>query len=191
MAAPHAAGIAALVEAAQPGASDVGVKTLLLRTADSIAALASMSASGGRLNAASAVSCSGRPLVWLDAPSPDFTLETGEELAISLSASACADPAGAHVSANVNGVPVTLLAQGDGHYTGTYTPASVGSLELTVTATAGGATDTRSVHGSVRQVFPIVVGGEPVTVSTTAPGQDVQLKFEGRPATGLRCSSVT
>src|SRR5687768_2655834 len=29
MAAPHAAGIAALVEAAQPGASDVGVKTLL------------------------------------------------------------------------------------------------------------------------------------------------------------------
>ena len=123
MAAPHAAGIAALVEAAQPGASDVGVKTLLLRTADPIAALASMSASGGRLNAASAVSCAGRPLVWLDAPSPDFTLETGEELAISLSASACADPAGAHVSANVNGVPVTLLAQGDGHYTGTYTPA--------------------------------------------------------------------
>ena len=179
MAAPHAAGIAALVEAAQPGASDVGVKTLLLRTADPIAALASMSASGGRLNAASAVSCAGRPLVWVDAPSPDFTLETGEDLAISLSASACADPAGAHVSANVNGVPVTLLAQGDGHYTGTYTPASAGSLELTVTATAGGATDTRSVQGSVRQVFPIVAGGAPVTVSTTAPGQDVQLEFEG------------
>ena len=192
MAAPHAAGIAALVEAAQPGASDVGVKTLLLRTADPIAALASMTASGGRLNAASAVSCAGRPLVWLDAPSPDFTLETGEELAISLSASACADPAGAHVSANVNGVPVTLLAQGDGHYTGTYTPASVGSLELTVTATAGGATDTRSVQGSVRQVFPIVVGGEPVTVSTTAPGQDVQLEFEGeRGRSGRTCSSVT
>src|SRR5687768_5258288 len=40
MAAPHAAGIAALVEAAQPAASDLGVKTLLLRTADPVAGLA-------------------------------------------------------------------------------------------------------------------------------------------------------
>jgi len=179
MAAPHAAGIAALVEAAQPAASDVGVKTLLLRTADPVAALAPASASGGRLNAGSAVACAGRPLVWLDAPSPDFALETGEQLAISVSASACADPAGAHVSANVNGAPVTLLARGDGHYTGTYTPTAAGSLELTVTATAGGATDMRSVVGSAHQVYPIVPGGAPVTVTTTAPGQDARLEFEG------------
>ena len=179
MAAPHAAGIAALVEAAQPAASDVGVKTLLLRTVDPIAGLAPASASGGRLNAGSAVACSARPLVWLDAPSPDFALETGEPLAISLSASACADPAGASVSASVNGVPVTLLARADGHYVGTYTPTSPGALVLTVTATAGGATDTHSVLGSVRQVFPIVPGGAPVTVTTTAPGQDVHLRFDG------------
>ena len=179
MAAPHVAGVAALVEAAQPAATDVGVKTLLLRTADPVAELAPASASGGRLNAGSAVSCAGRPLVWVDAPSPGFALETGEQLAISVSASSCADPGGASVSANVNGSPVTLLARGDGHYTGTYTPASGGSLGLTVTATAGGATDTRSVVGSVRQVYPIVPGGPPVTVTTTAPGQDAQLKFEG------------
>lgn len=179
MAAPHVAGVAALVEAAQPAASDVGVKTLLLRTADPVAGLEPASATGGRLNAGSAVTCAGRPLVWVDTPSPGFALETGEQLAISVSASACADPAGAHVSANVNGQPVTLLARGDGHYTGTYTPASPGSLELSVTATAGGATDMRSVVGSVRQVFPIVPGGAPVTVTTTAPGQDAQLEFEG------------
>ncbi len=179
MAAPHVAGVAALVEAAQPAASDVGVKTLLLRTADPVAALEPASATGGRLNAGSAVACAGRPLLWVDAPSPGFALETGEQLAISLSASACADPAGAHVSANVNGQPVTLLARGDGHYTGTYTPTAPGSLELSVTATAGSATDTRSVVGSVRQVFPIVPGGAPVTVTTTAPGQDAQLEFEG------------
>ncbi len=91
----------------------------------------------------------------------------------------CADPAGAYVSANVNGLPVTLLARGDGHYTGTYTPTSARSLELTVTATVGGATDTRSVRGTVRQVYPIVPGGEPVTVTTTAPGQEARLEFEG------------
>ncbi len=78
MAAPHAAGVAALIEAVHPAASDVGVKTLLLRTTDPIAGLAPISASGGRLNAGFAVACTGRPLVWLDAPSPDFALETGE-----------------------------------------------------------------------------------------------------------------
>jgi hypothetical protein len=40
-------------------------------------------------------------------------------------------------------------------------------------------TDTRSVQGSVHQVYPIVPGGEPVTVTTTAPGQDARLVFEG------------
>lgn len=48
-----------------------------------------------------------------------------------------------------------------------------------MTATAGGATDARSVLGSVRQVYPIVPGGAPVTVTTTAPGQDARLEFEG------------
>ncbi|HJV30448.1 MAG TPA: S8 family peptidase, partial [Gaiellaceae bacterium] len=179
MAAPHVAGAAALVEAANPTASDVGVKTLLLRTADPVAALEPATASGGRLNAGSAVACSGRPLVWLDAPSPDFTLETGEQLAISASASACADPAGLLVSANVNGQPVTLLARADGHYTGTYTPTAAGSLDVTVTAASGGATDSRSVRGSVQQVYPIVPGGAPVTVTTTTSGEDVRLVFDG------------
>ncbi len=179
MAAPHAAGVAALVEAANPGASDVGVKTLLLRTADPVAALAQATASGGRLNAGSAVSCSGRPLVWLDAPSPDFALETGEQLTISASASACADPAGVQVSANVNGQPVTLLARGDGHYTGTFAPTSTGNVVVTVTATTGAATDTRSVQGSVQQVYPIVPGGAPVTLTTTTSGEDARLVFDG------------
>ena len=83
------------------------------------------------------------------------------------------------MSANVNGAPVTLLARGDGHYAGVFTATSPGSVELTVTATGGGTTDSRSVSGSVRQVFPIVAGGPPVTVTTTAPGQDAELEFEG------------
>lgn len=103
----------------------------------------------------------------------------GEQLEISASASACADPAGASVSANVNGAPVTLLARGDGHYTGAFTATSPGSVGLTVTATGGGSTDARTVVGSVRQVLPIVAGGPPVTVTTTAPGQDAELRFEG------------
>jgi uncharacterized protein YhfF len=76
-------------------------------------------------------------------------------------------------------VPLPLLGRGDGHYTGAYTPTSAGSLEVTVTASAGGATDTRSVKGTVHQIYPIVAGGPPVTVTTTASGQDARLQFEG------------
>ena len=131
MAAPHAAGIAALVEAAQPRATSGSRRSL--RTADPIAAL-SMSAERRPPERGVGRELRGRPLVWLDAPSPDFTLETGKELAISLSVSTCADPL-AHVSANVNGV-LRRCSQATGT-AGTYTPASVGSLELRATAPAG------------------------------------------------------
>ena len=51
MATPHVAGVAALLKARFPGASPYGLKALLLRSVDPVAALAGRTATGGRLNA--------------------------------------------------------------------------------------------------------------------------------------------
>ena len=180
MAAPQVSGVAALVEAATTAASDVGTKTLLLRTADPLSALSTLTATGARLNAQAALTCSSRPLLWLDSPSDGFQLEEGESLTIALSASACADPAGVAVSASVDGAPVTLVARGDGHYSASYTPAGSGPVQLSVTASTGGSVETRTISGAVQRVYPIAPGGSPVTVTTTVPGEDARLVFEGR-----------
>jgi subtilisin family serine protease len=60
MAAPYAAGVAALVAAARPGADTAAIKEALLEGADRPAAVADASVSGGRLNAEGALAAAGR-----------------------------------------------------------------------------------------------------------------------------------
>jgi Subtilase family len=180
MAAPHVSGVAALARALFPSASDVGLKALLLRTSHSAAPLAGMTASGARLDAAATTACAAEPKVWVDSPAESFQVDTGTQVDVAVLAGRCGDPQGVQVSATLNGTPVALTPRGDGYYTGRFTASAGGRLELSASASAGAATDTHTVVGSATQVVPIVAGGEPVTVTTTVPGENVQLAFAGR-----------
>jgi hypothetical protein len=116
----------------------------------------------------------------VDAPAAGFQVDTGEQVDVAVLAGRCGDPQGIQVSATLNGTSVALTARGDGYYTGRFTASTGGRLELSATATTGTESDTHTVVGSATQVVPIVAGGPPVTVTTTVPGENVQLAFAGR-----------
>ena len=177
MASPHVAGAAALAKAAFPAASDVGIKALLLRTVDANASLDQQTATGGRLNVDSAVRCSGTPQVWLESPATGFVAALGQPVTVTAIAGVCGDPSGIAVAATGNGQPITLTPRGDGLYTGQYTPSSEGPLSITVRGDAGGSSDVRTAIGTVPR--SISAGGAPVTVTTTASGEDALLAFAG------------
>jgi thermitase len=71
MAAPHVAGVAALLAAARPGSGSAAIKTALLGSVEVQASLAGTSLTGGRLNAAAALEALDAP----PAPSPTPTPE--------------------------------------------------------------------------------------------------------------------
>ena len=193
MAAPAVAGAAALARARSPATSSMAVKALLLRTTDANASLAGKTTTGGRLNVGNALACSGSPQVWLEAPGPAFDVDVGQPVPVRVLAGRCGDPAGATVAATGNGTPISLTARGDGLYVGTYTPSAPGSVTIQATATAGGSTDVQAMAGTATQVYPIVPGGAPVVVTTTASGENVRLVFDGTAGSriSLKLTNVT
>jgi subtilisin family serine protease len=152
MATPHVVGAAALARSAFPASTGAGVKALLLRTVDPRPDLAAHTSTGGRLNAANAVRCSGRPQAWIEQPVAGFQAARGEPFRIVAEGAVCGVPT-ATVTAAVNGSPVTLAHRGDGLYTGTHTPSALGALDVTVTASAGGVSDSRSVSGTAVETW--------------------------------------
>jgi len=68
MAAPHVAGVAAMVLANDPALSPIEVKTIIMNTVDPLDALNGITVSGGRLNALNAVGGGTTPAVDLVAP---------------------------------------------------------------------------------------------------------------------------
>ena len=193
MAAPHVSGAAALAKAAFPAATAIGLKALLLRTVDPRAGLGGETASGGRLNADGAVRCAGAPQVWLEAPGAPLEVAVGRAVPLRVLAARCGDPAGVSVSATANGVPAPLTPRGDGLFTGSVTPTAAGAFVVTVTASAGGLSDSQSVSGVVDSTVEAVVGGPPVTVTTSTPGQNTRVRFAGTAGQRLavRASGVT
>ena len=186
MATPHVAGAAALAWSAFPSASALGVKGLLFRTVDPNASLAGRSTTGGRLNVGNALACAGTAQTWVDAPASGFAVDVGDELPVSILAASCGDPDAVTVTATVNGAPLTLVSRGDGLYTGAFSPTEAGGVALQVTTTSAGGTDVQTVSGSATQTYPIVPGGDPVTVTTTAPDENARLTFDG--TAGVRVS---
>jgi subtilisin family serine protease len=152
MATPHVAGAAALLKSRFPGASDLGLKALLLRGADPKPAFAGKTISGSRLNVNGAVRCASAPKVWIEAPEPGFKVSVGEPVTIKAIGTGCADP-GASMSATANGTAIALTARGDGLYTGTYTPSAPASVTISVSASVGAVSDTRSVSGTAEENY--------------------------------------
>jgi subtilisin family serine protease len=175
MATPHVAGAAALVKAARPGASSMAIKALLLRTVDAKASLASTT-TGGRLNAGTAVRCSATPQLVVDEPVSGFQAIPGEPVRVVALAGVCGEPT-ATVQATANGVPFTLSHRGDGFYSGTYVPGGIGALTISVSASSGAASDTRSVSGTVAENY-VFSDGAYGWIDATAGGTNTGLRSD-------------
>jgi Subtilase family len=180
MAAPHVAGAAALAKARFPGATGVGLKSLLLRSVDS-APLVGLVRTAGRLNVNTAVRCDESPKVWIESPAQGFEARSDEPLPIRVLASRCGLPSGVSVQVESNGLPIELTPRGDGLWTASHTP--LGAFAMTITAHAQVAPDgeesTHQVSGVVVQHQGIEPGGPPVTVTTASPGENAMLSFRG------------
>ena len=176
MAAPHVTGTVALALAAHPGAGEAALKALLLRTVAHPAGLAGTTATGGRLDAGAALTCSGTTQIAIDAPGQGFVAVEGRPLAVRLLAGVCGNAAGVTVTASANGQPIALTARGDGLVTGSYTPSGPGAVTISATASAAGGSASAGVAGTVPPT--IAAGGAPITV-TSAGGENAIAVFDG------------
>jgi PKD repeat protein len=159
MATPHVAGAASLLLAQDGARSAVGLKSLILDTADPVASLAGITVTGGRLNVNSAVSCSPTQLkAAILQPKKNFLAYLNEPYPVVAAVNTCGAPVtGAQVGASASsGETLTLYDDGahgdgaanDGVFAGTWTPVTGGEAILTVTASHPKlGTDTRSVAG--------------------------------------------
>lgn len=152
MATPHVSGALALAKAAFPSATGAGLKALVLRTVDPVSALSSITTSRGRLNVNAMVRCAAKPQAWIEQPLPGFKAAVGEKVQVVALGAACGSPT-ATVTATVNGTPFTLTNRGDGLYTGTFSAAAPGAVDVAVSAAAGGLTDTRTVSGEAEDNY--------------------------------------
>ncbi len=138
MATPHVAGTAALVLAEDPGLEVTGLKALLMDSVDAIAALAGITVSGGRLNAANAIAALVRVVVTPEAT----TLAAGTTVQFNATGG---------TAPYVWSVSDSALASIDA--TGLLNALAPG--ELTVTASdANGVSGSASVTISTVQVSP-------------------------------------
>ena len=147
MAAPHVAGVAALIKAQFPDATPLGIKNLIFNTADRKPSLDGLVSTGARLNAANAVTCRNEPQVWIDRPVPGFAAVPGEPVELRVLASNCAVPDGVTVTASSQGVEIELTAQGSGLYTGTMVPNAAGQITIAAQAQLGDLVDSHQVTG--------------------------------------------
>ncbi|MCJ8271029.1 MAG: S8 family serine peptidase [Psychrosphaera sp.] len=78
MASPHAAGVAALILAANPGLSHTELKTLMMESGDALPALENNTVSGKRINVASAIEAAALPTWYLTSDVSSQTVKQGE-----------------------------------------------------------------------------------------------------------------
>lgn len=165
MATPHVAGTAALLLAADPTLDLVALKAALLDSVDAVAALAGLTVSGGRLNAANAQAS----LVRVDVTPAEVTLAAGTRVQFSASGGAApyawsvSDPAVAAIDAS--GL-LTGLAPGTVTVTATDANGVQGTASATVT-TVLVSPDTASLQVGSSLQFS-ASGGTPPYVWTVS-----------------------
>ncbi|MFN8195517.1 MAG: S8 family serine peptidase [Nocardioidaceae bacterium] len=149
MATPHVTGVAALVKARHPHLAAWQIRNRILAGAEPVDVLEGSSATGARLDALGAVTCSDRTLLTPVGAPPTFPLPAGRPVTFRVLHVDCGDPAGA-VRASTergdtfllrdDGVVPDFLA-GDGVYSARFVPT----------------TDTRRVRfgaGGLTRVLP-------------------------------------
>ena len=174
MAAPHIAGLAALLKAQDPLRDWRAIKNLMLAGGDAKASMAGKTISGRRLNAFNAMTCVSRALFSLVTIPAAFTV--GVANTVSALSVNCGNAVGPVTATTSSGQTFTLLddgvapdaAAGDGVFTATWTPSQafafidfasaagterLGTVDLTLTTVSGPASANR---------------GDTVTLSVTA-----------------------
>ncbi|MBI4728267.1 MAG: S8 family serine peptidase [Acidobacteria bacterium] len=131
MAAPHVAGVAALLKAADPSRSWRAIRNLLLAGGDSIPSLAATTITGRRLNAHGALTCSGSKVFALQSPRA-IVLRNPQSVGVRTLQINCADDVTAPFEARVIPGNETLLfhddgvapdtEEGDGQYSAAWSP---------------------------------------------------------------------
>ncbi len=188
MATTHVSGVAALVLAFNPTLSTAELKELLLSSGDAISALAGVTVSGRRLNAASALAAAGPPVprfsiaatptsrVMNQGDSTSYQLELAAVLGFSgdVSLTVSSSPpieAALQISPQLVGAPgvATLSAA-------TTLTTEPGLYELTITGVSGALTRSRTVALRVRPFG---------TVEASFPSTDTPLDIPDGDQTGV------
>jgi subtilisin family serine protease len=151
MATPHVAGVAALIAAQFPGISAADIKCKILQNVDPIPALAGITVTGGRLNAAKALA---NPCV--------TTTITGN---INVDG---VGQAGRTVI--IKGTAFTTTTNGSGDYTFTGVPAGTYSVKIKTVAGPGTFSGNISVNGVGEVGKTVKIKGVSGTVTTDGSG---------------------
>ncbi len=167
MATPHVAGVAALLLAEDPSLDVVSLKQAILDSVDPIAALAGITVTGGRLNAANALS----GLVRVVVTPADVTLAAGTTQQFTATGGTApytwqvADPAVASIDAT--GL-LTALAAGSTTVTATDANGVTGTAQVTVT-TVTVSPDTATIRVGDTLQFTATGGTAPYVWTVSDP----------------------
>jgi len=145
MAAPHVAGLMALIASHETTYDHNQLKNAILSSADGLDSLQNLTLTDGRINAHQALEISPDPddiRLWVHRPTSRTAW--GEETPISISLNDGINPVlGANVSVEFSTGEDTVYLEddgsrgdlsGDGYYTGGWTPRTLGEVNLTITA---------------------------------------------------------
>lgn len=148
MAAPHVAGLAALLKSADLARDSRAIRNLILAGADPLAALAQTTATGRRENASGSLTCTdSHVLAVVQYPSTAPTYSVGVPTTLSVISINCAAPVGPVSLTTAGGEQLALLddgvfpdvVAGDGTFTCRWTPSQAGEV-LTFSSPLGSQT---------------------------------------------------
>jgi hypothetical protein len=157
LAAPHVAGLAALLKAQNPSHNWSAIRNLILSTGEFKPSLQGKTVTESRINAYNALTCGSNPFSGFTEPLPKIF---GYPMTISAINIDCANPAGAPtVTVTPGGETVPLqdgispdLASNDGVYSRLWTPSNFCADQLTLTSSTGVSTAVQiggSYHCSI------------------------------------------
>ena len=167
MAAPHVAGVAALLVKLDPTLTPDGIKALLLEHVDQSSKWTGKVASGGRLNAFTAASAIGvgtpnePPTVVMTGPASGGIYKAPVTIVLEAAASD-SDGSVQHVAFYANGLPIGSDATSP--YSVTWAGAAPGTYTLTAVAT-----DDRYATATSTGVHVVIEPNAPPAVSITSP----------------------
>ncbi|HEY5999341.1 MAG TPA: S8 family serine peptidase [bacterium] len=176
MAAPHVAGLAALLAADDPSLDAGAIRSLILADAEPAASLSGGTLTGGRVNAYRSLTCTSSPFF---APTQYPTQSYPVGFAVTLSAVSvnCATPVGPVTVASGLGQTIALrddgvapdVVAGDGTFAGTWYPSRPGE-QLTFSSPLGSRTVTTPLLTIATSALPDPAVGRPYSVVLGAQG---------------------